>query len=131
MEFPQALPNLLEVYLFDAYDGECLCFAELGFQKLKRLQLTDMKGLKTLKIHKGALPLLEHLEIGPSPQMGEVPSGIRLLKSLKSIHFWGMLREFTRSMLPEDGKKYHIVEHVPNVFFHFFRSGGYSTKTLR
>ena len=40
MEVLQALPNLLEVHLFDAYDGECLCFAELGFQKLKVLGLS-------------------------------------------------------------------------------------------
>ena len=131
MEVLQGLPNLVELGLINAYDGECLCFEVLTFQKLKHLLLHDMRGLKTLKIHKGALPLLEHLEIGPSPQMGEVPSGIRLLKSLTSIHFWGMPREFTRSMLPEDGQKCHIVEHVPNVFFHFFHSGGYSTEALR
>ena len=120
----------MELGRVNAYDGECLCFEVLALQKLKHLFLLDMRGLKTMKIHKGALPLLEHLEIGPSPQMREVPSGIRLLKSLKSIHFWGMLREFTRSMLPEDGKKYHIVEHLPNVFFHFFHSGCYNTKNV-
>ena len=87
----------MELGRVNAYDGECLCFEVLALQKLKHLFLLDMRGLKTMKIHKGALPLLEHLEIGPSPQMREVPSGIRLLKSLKSIHFWGMLREFTRS----------------------------------
>ncbi|CBI24371.3 unnamed protein product, partial [Vitis vinifera] len=131
VEVLQALPNLLEVELHTAYDGECLCFSELGFQKLERLQLRDMKGLKTLKIRDGALPLLKHFEIGPSPQLEEVPPGIRLLKTLTSIEFWGMSEEFAFSMVPDHGQNYHIVEHVPNVFFHFFRSGGYSTKTLR
>ncbi|CBI24373.3 unnamed protein product, partial [Vitis vinifera] len=86
VEVLQALPNLLEVELHTAYDGECLCFSELGFQKLKRLRLRGMKGLKTLKIHDGALPLLEHLEIGPSPQLEEVSPGIRLLKTLTNDH---------------------------------------------
>ncbi|KAL6340399.1 hypothetical protein AAG906_006054 [Vitis piasezkii] len=131
MEVLQALPNLVELGLINAYDGECLCFEALTFQKLKHLCLYDMKGPKTLKIHEGALLLLQHLEIGPSPQMGEVSSGIRLLKSLTSIHFWSMPREFECSMLPEDGQNYHIVEPVPNVFFHFFHSGGYSSKALR
>ena len=82
-----------------------------------------MKGLKTLKIHEGALPLLQHLEIGLCPQMGEVSSGIRLLKSLTSIHFWSMPREFEYSMLPEDGQNYDIVEHVPNVFLNDIHVG--------
>ena len=130
MEFPQALPNLLEVYLSDAYDGECLCFAALGFQKLKRLRLRGMKGLKTLKIHDGALPLLEHLEIGPSPQLEEVPSGIRFLETLRRIDFWDMSTEFTNSMLL-GGQNYQIVEHVPRVFSHFSHAGGFSSEALR
>uniref|UniRef100_F6HA34 Disease resistance protein RPM1 n=1 Tax=Vitis vinifera TaxID=29760 RepID=F6HA34_VITVI len=130
VEVLQALPNLLEVELHTAYDGECLCFSELGFQKLKRLRLRGMKGLKTLKIHDGALPLLEHLEIGPSPQLEEVSPGIRLLKTLTSIEFWGMSDKFLLSMLPEHGENYQIVEHVPNVFFHFSYGGGYHTMRL-
>ena len=88
-----------------------------------------MKGLKTLKIHDGALPLLEHFEIRPSPQLEEVPSGIRLLKTITRINFWGMSKEFTNSTLP-DGQNYQVVEHVPNVFFHFFHAGCYSTEAL-
>ena len=130
VEVLQALPNLLEVELCNAYDGECLCFSELGFQKLKWLQLIDMNGLKTLKIHDGALPLLERFEIGPSPQLEEVPSGIRFLKTLTSIYFWDMSTEFTNSMLL-GGQNYQIVEHVPNVFSHFSHAGGYSTMALR
>ncbi|KAL6340481.1 hypothetical protein AAG906_006145 [Vitis piasezkii] len=130
VEVLQALPNLLEVELHTAYDGECLCFSELGFQKLERLQLRDMKGLKTLKIRDGALPLLKHFEIGPGPQLEEVPSGIRFLKTLTSIDFWDMSTEFTNSMLL-GGQNYQIIEHVPNVSAHFSHAGGYNTVTLR
>ena len=92
------------------------CFVELGFQKLKRLLLFNLKALKTLNIHEGALPILERIAIQPSPQM-EVPSGIHLLKTLTKIDFLGMPIEFACSMLPQDGQNYNIVEHVPNVFF--------------
>ena len=99
MEVLQALPNLLELVLSNAYGGECFCFTELGFQKLKVLRLYNMKGVKTLKIHEGALPVLERLEIQPSTQM-EVSSGIRLLKILTRIDFFGMPREYACSMRP-------------------------------
>ena len=130
MEALQGLPNLLELVLSNAYGGECFCFTELGFQKLKVLRLYDMKGLKTLNIHEGALPVLESLEIEPSPQM-EVPSGIRLLKTLTKLDFWGMPREFAYSMLPQHGQNCHIVEHVPNVFFHEFHADGRKILRLR
>ena len=130
MEVLQALPNLLQLFLHNVYGGECFCFTELGFQKLKVLRLYDMKGLKTLNIHEGALPVLEHLEIGTCPQM-EVPSGIRLLKTLTRIHFCGMPREFTCSMLPQDGQNYHIVQHVPHVFFHGSYADGETILSLR
>ena len=63
MEVLQALPNLLELILSNAYGGECFCFTELGFQKLKILHLFNMKGLKTLNIHEGALPVLNILQL--------------------------------------------------------------------
>ena len=107
-----------------------LLFSELGFQKLKKLLLFNLKGLKTLNIHKGALPVLERLAIQPSPQM-EVPSGIHLLKTLTKIDFLGMPIEFACSMLPQDGQNYHIVEHVPNVFFHGTDAYGPTVLSLR
>ena len=130
MEVLEALPNILKLFLSNAYGGECLCFKELGFQKLKILRLYGMKGLKNLKIHEGALPILERLEIGHCSQM-EVPYGIRLLKTLTRIDFWGMPREFAHSMRPKDGQNYYIVEHVPNVFLHEFHADGRKILRLR
>jgi disease resistance protein RPM1 len=72
----QALPNLITLSLNHAYDGEQLNFEENGFQKLKRLTLGEMKKLKMVEIERGSLPGLEQLEIGPCPEMMEVPSGI-------------------------------------------------------
>ena len=130
MEVLQALSNLLELTLYNVYGGECFCFTELGFQKLKTLRLSSIMGLKTLKIHEGGLPVLERLEIGPCPQM-ELPSGIRLLKTLTRIDFFGMPIEFACIMLPQHGHNYHIVEDVPHVFFHGSHADGRKILRLR
>ncbi|THF94782.1 hypothetical protein TEA_007170 [Camellia sinensis var. sinensis] len=87
------LPSLVRLVLSDAYDGEQLYFEE------------------------GALPLLEDLMIGPSPQLKEVPSGIYHLRNLKTLEFVGMPEELIDRMEPKpnQGKNYWIVEHIPRV----------------
>ncbi|GLT52863.1 hypothetical protein SLA2020_261770 [Shorea laevis] len=67
----QALPNLITLTVYHAYDGEQLHFEEGGFRKLKRLTLRELKKLKMVDIHKGSLPSLEQLNIGPCPHMKE------------------------------------------------------------
>jgi disease resistance protein RPM1 len=79
----QTLPNLINFTLRQGYDGEWLHFEEGGFQKPKKLTLKKLDRLKMVEIDKGSLPILEQLEIGPCPQIKEVPSGIQHLKSLK------------------------------------------------
>uniref|UniRef100_A0A2N9HXF7 Rx N-terminal domain-containing protein n=1 Tax=Fagus sylvatica TaxID=28930 RepID=A0A2N9HXF7_FAGSY len=86
----QNLPNLLQLtFSRQAYDGEQLHFKTGGFLKLKELGLHHLNGLYSLMIDEGALPLLEMLSIGPTPQLKEVPSGIHHLKNLKQLNFWG------------------------------------------
>jgi disease resistance protein RPM1 len=80
----QVFPNLITLSLKHAFEGEQLHFEEDGFRNLKRLTLREMKKLKTVEIDRGSLPSLEKLEIGPCPQMKEVPSGIQYLESLFS-----------------------------------------------
>ena len=63
----QALPNLMNIGIYDAYGGEQLHIEDGGFQKLKILKLQNFERLNRLIIDEGALPLLEHLDIGPSP----------------------------------------------------------------
>lgn len=93
------LHNLLELMITrDAYDGEQLQFEKGDFPKLKILNLWHLSGLKWVVIEEGSLLNLESLYIGPSPQMKEVPSGIRHLKKLGILEFYDMSDEFVKSM---------------------------------
>ncbi|XP_008236579.1 PREDICTED: disease resistance protein RPM1-like [Prunus mume] len=85
----QVLPNLMQLVIHEAFSCEELHF-ERGFPKLKDLRLRHLKGLKLMTIHNRALPLLETLYFGPSPQLQQVPSGIRHLENLKSLLFVDM-----------------------------------------
>ncbi|CAL5416994.1 unnamed protein product [Camellia sinensis] len=113
----QVLPSLVRLSLWDAYDGEQLYFEVGRFQKLKELSLVGLKGLNSVIIEEGALPLLEKLTIEPSLQLKEVPSGIHHLRNLKILGFVGMPEEFINRMelKPNQGKDYLLVKHIPRV----------------
>uniref|UniRef100_F6I002 Disease resistance protein RPM1 n=1 Tax=Vitis vinifera TaxID=29760 RepID=F6I002_VITVI len=85
MQVFQALPSLQALSLFQTSVVEQLCFGATGIQKLKRLRIYDLIGLKRVKIEDGTLPLLEELMIGRCPQLEELPSGIRHLKLANEI----------------------------------------------
>ena len=116
----QALPNLMNLALYDGYKGEQLHIEGGGFQKLKFLQLFYLGGLNRLIIDEGALPLLEMLQIGPCPQLKEVPSGIHHLKSLKILKFFDMPTEFVISLQPDEGPDFWKVEHIPSLSFKYW-----------
>ncbi|CAL5347945.1 unnamed protein product [Camellia sinensis] len=113
----QVLPSLVHLLLWDAYDREQLYFEVERFQKLKRLTLLGFKGLNSVIIEEGALPLLEDLTIETSPHLKEVPSGIHHLRNLKTLEFVDMAEELIDRMKPKpnQGKDYWIVEHIPEV----------------
>ncbi|XP_059438963.1 disease resistance protein RPM1-like isoform X2 [Corylus avellana] len=113
----KTLPNLINLTLRQGYDGERLHFEEGGFQKLKKLTLKKMNILKMVEIDRGSLPVLEQLEIGPCPQMREIPYGIQHLKSLKIIDFYEMQREFVLHLQPDRGKDYWKVKKVTTIRF--------------
>ena len=81
-------------------------------------------------IDKGALPLLEKLNTGPSPLLKEVPYVIYHLKRLKTLEFLYMPREFVLSMQPDEGPDFWKVKHVPFVCF-WYRIQGERYKTYK
>ncbi|KAK9006970.1 hypothetical protein V6N11_019300 [Hibiscus sabdariffa] len=117
------LPKLLELWLFEGYNGVELHFERGKFQKLKFLELRCLFKLEKLVIDRGSLPCLETLGIGPSPLLQEVPSNIGNLECLKNLAFHDMPEEFAKKMLPSEGPDYWKVEEIPNVCFRFETQG--------
>ncbi|XP_039156133.1 disease resistance protein RPM1-like [Eucalyptus grandis] len=59
----QNLPNLVELLLDNAFDGEKLVFGDRGFPKLKELRLLDLQNLRFVLMNGQAMPCLQSLSI--------------------------------------------------------------------
>ncbi|EMS49595.1 Disease resistance protein RPM1 [Triticum urartu] len=88
------LPNLMDLCLDKAYNGEKLEFLTGWFPKLKSLYLWDMPDLKMLEIHQGAVTALETLVLGNLESMVEVPPGLEFLMPLQLLSFREITRDF-------------------------------------
>ncbi|KAF8409795.1 hypothetical protein HHK36_005874 [Tetracentron sinense] len=122
------LPNLLELYLYQAYDGEQLIFEGKGFQRLARLEFRWLDRLKLVIIEEGAMPLLQGLSIQKCVQLKKVPLGMEYLTNLKQLDLYDMPDDFERELLylvldSEDHKQF---KHISDIFFHVPRQGGFS-----
>ncbi|GMN19926.1 hypothetical protein TIFTF001_048678 [Ficus carica] len=114
----QNLPNLLELEISkDAYYGEKLHFEQGAFPKLKVLDLYDLSKLNSIVIEEGALCNLERFEIGPCPQLKEVPPGIQHLTNLDRLLFFYMPAHFLMF------QNFQTVQAIPQVRFTFTLSG--------
>ncbi|XP_021763073.1 disease resistance protein RPM1-like isoform X2 [Chenopodium quinoa] len=131
LEVIGALPNLIKLIVCEAYDGEQLHISARRFQKLKVLRLYNLCNLKSLKILLGALPVLEELELGPSPLLKEVPISIKNLENLTLLRFHDMPKEFLDDLTPKTGQHYHIIDHVPNVYINFMAGAAHWETSLR
>ncbi|CAL5441195.1 unnamed protein product [Camellia sinensis] len=112
----QELPNLAELLLEQAYEGEGLCFKAGGFQRLKYLHLYKLKGLRRVRVEEGAMPHLQDLTIRNSELMEEVPSGIEHLTNLQTFELCEMseklISKLDREVQDED---YRNIAHIPRV----------------
>ncbi|XP_028070542.1 disease resistance protein RPM1-like [Camellia sinensis] len=86
LESLQGLPNLVELQLFQTHEGEELCFKAGGFQRLVRLYLGGLKGLRWVKVEAGSMPRLEELTMDECELVEELPFGIEHLTNLKSLN---------------------------------------------
>ncbi|KAI9185898.1 hypothetical protein LWI28_011719 [Acer negundo] len=93
MRVLHSLPNLLQLFLLEAYNGEQLHIKQGWFPKLLELYLSDLKGLKFIMIEDGAMSLLETLVISACPLLKVIPSGVENLRNLSFLHFHNMLME--------------------------------------
>ncbi|XP_059656936.1 disease resistance protein RPM1-like [Cornus florida] len=109
----QDLPNLLQLLLDQAYEGEELCIKATGFQKLKTLELQSLERLRWVRMEKGSLPHLEELTIESCKLLEEVPTGIEHLTNLKSLQL--CVSDKLKMTLDQDeqGGDYSKIVHIP------------------
>ncbi|XP_028121406.1 disease resistance protein RPM1-like [Camellia sinensis] len=120
----QELPNLAKLTLDQAYEGEGLCFKAGRFQRLKDLLLCKLKGLRWVRMEKGAMPHLEALSIRNSELMEEVPSGIEHLTNLHTFELGDMSKKLISKLDREvpDGD-YWKIAHIPQVRIWYLEPG--------
>lgn len=63
LEFLHPLPNLVELKFYRAYEGQVLHFRAGGFQRLRKMLLYSLPGLRFITAEKGSLPSLEVVQI--------------------------------------------------------------------
>ncbi|CAL5441177.1 unnamed protein product [Camellia sinensis] len=127
----QELPNLAKLVFEQTYEGEVLCFKAGGFQRLKRLRLSNLKGLRWVRVEEGAMPHLEALNIHRIELMEEVPSGIQHLTHLQTFELGDMSEKLISKLNREvqDGD-YWKIAHIPEVRNWYWEHGLWKVKFL-
>ncbi|KAA8525580.1 hypothetical protein F0562_007435 [Nyssa sinensis] len=123
LESLQALPNLSELQLRQAYSGDELHFNAGGFQGLKVLHLHDLKGLRRVIVEDKAMPSLEELRIIGCELLEAMPSGIEFLTKLKSMAFADMDNELIRKLQSKQGDDYSKIMNIPEVYYTYSERG--------
>ncbi|KAK2977917.1 hypothetical protein RJ640_000921 [Escallonia rubra] len=80
----QALANLGELVLINAYAGSKLCFST-GFNKLVHLNFRSLSQLQEIIIEKGVMPDLQRIYVGNCTELKMLPRGIEHLTSLAKL----------------------------------------------
>ncbi|XP_058089098.1 disease resistance protein RPM1-like isoform X2 [Magnolia sinica] len=111
----QALPNLAYLQLWNAYEGQQLCFRNGQFTKLRKLYLEDMKQLNQIVIEKGALPSIRNLTLHTCRELKTLPEGIEYLTVLQELILWDMPTELIDKLKLKDGTEENRrkVGHIP------------------
>ncbi|KAL7211219.1 hypothetical protein ACSBR2_014154 [Camellia fascicularis] len=127
----QELPNLAQLMLEQTYKEEGLCFKAGGFQRLKDLFLSKLKGLRWVRVEKGAMSHLEILEIKNSELMEEVPSGIEHLTNLQTFELGDMSKKLISKLDREvQDRDYWKIAHIPQVRIRYLVPGQSKVKFL-
>ncbi|PIN19661.1 Apoptotic ATPase [Handroanthus impetiginosus] len=118
LEYIQGLPNLLVLNLdCGSYEGPELSFKVGTFQRLHRLSLSRLKGLRWVRVEKGSMPLLHDMALWDCKLMMEIPVGIEHLINLEHVEFTDMAEDFSERLIDEKAKggDQWRLAHVPAV----------------
>ncbi|KAK1268650.1 Disease resistance protein RPM1 [Acorus gramineus] len=108
----QNLPNLAELELSRAYDGNELRCGEGGFKKLQVLHIHYLNELKMVEIGEGAMCGLQKLWIWECLQLEKVPLGIEHIAHLKELYLFCMSEELYSRVRKDGGEDRPRIEHI-------------------
>ncbi|KAI8533786.1 hypothetical protein RHMOL_Rhmol10G0036000 [Rhododendron molle] len=114
----QDLPNLASISLWNTYEGDGLCFKAGRFQRLKRLSLRSLEGLRWVRVEATSMPLLEELNLRDCKLMMKLPSGVENLTKLKRLLFGNMpeVQGIAQTLETESGGILVTVERISKGF---------------
>ncbi|KAL3497677.1 hypothetical protein ACH5RR_040409 [Cinchona calisaya] len=131
LESLQHLPNLVQVTLIQAYQGEGLCFKAGGFQKLKELYLEELKELRWMRVEDGAMPRLQQLNLQGIPLLEELPLGIQHLRQLQKLDLADMSSQLIDKLESEGGgQDYQQIAHIHQVIISRWTDEGWNERLL-
>ncbi|KAL6350896.1 hypothetical protein AAG906_031482 [Vitis piasezkii] len=115
IEALQDLPNLMELQLLDAYTGTQLDFNSGKSQKLKILDLEQLKHLRFIIMEDGTLPCLQKLIIRQCNELEHVPVGIDGLHHLNELHLCDMPEKFVALLKKRGGELRHLLHRILHI----------------
>ncbi|KAF8017617.1 hypothetical protein BT93_H2723 [Corymbia citriodora subsp. variegata] len=127
----QNLPNLVDLELNNAFDGETLVFEDRGFPKLKFLRLSTLKNLRFVSMNGQAMPCLQILRIRRCEHLGwqSLLVVIHGLTLLTNFQFYEMPEEFALAFYPYSSNRMRegilqvyyeeVMERNPQVYFYW------------
>lgn len=127
IESLQYLPNLVELTLIRAYEGDILLFRAGGFRKLKELYLEGLERLKRVRVEDDddSLPNLRLLSMRDCKQVEELPLSIKNLRKLKSLKLRDMCDELVQKVLNLDqqSEEYGAIACIPDFQLRYCKDG--------
>ncbi|XP_009759026.1 putative disease resistance protein At1g50180 [Nicotiana sylvestris] len=111
----EKLTNLSVLKLVNAFDGrthyDSLTVSENGFRGLMFLRV-ELLTMTEMKLGKGAMAGLKHLQIFDCYSLRKLPEELILLTNLEKLEIRGMPEEFCARLQTSD---FHKLQHIPNV----------------
>ncbi|KAG8377776.1 hypothetical protein BUALT_Bualt08G0068600 [Buddleja alternifolia] len=132
LESLRYLPNLLDLELFHAYEGEGLWFKAEGFEKLKKIWLGRLNQLRWVKVEKGSMPFLREMHMLDCKLVEEVPLGIEHLTNLECITFADLSEGFVTTLKKqkEKGGSQWKLANIPKIEIDSLSASDWRTRRL-
>ncbi|XP_073139992.1 disease resistance protein RPM1-like [Henckelia pumila] len=109
------LPNLVFLHMgMHAYEGEELIFKGGKFQKLERLSLETLRGLRCVRVEKDSMRNLKELDIWDCERMEELPEGMEYLRNLQFLDLVNMSEKFNKRLAEQKHHEWKL-SHVSKI----------------